>query len=162
MALSGQLHAPGALPPGKQPLVPIGSQAGWVSEPVCTLWRTEKTVASARNRTLAIQPVVHRYTTEVTQLLHTTIGNWYSILENIFTQLPRLESCLTPCVKSSQKHVSGTGEMGNVCSICHKTQKGRSRWTLWYRWENNIKTDLTGIDCDDADWIHLPDDGDHN
>jgi hypothetical protein len=33
MEVSGQLHAPAALPPGKEPLVPIGWGAGWVPEP---------------------------------------------------------------------------------------------------------------------------------
>jgi hypothetical protein len=32
MELSGQLHAPAALPPGKELLVPIGWEAGWVPE----------------------------------------------------------------------------------------------------------------------------------
>jgi hypothetical protein len=27
--VSGQLHAPAALPPGKEPLVSIGQEAGW-------------------------------------------------------------------------------------------------------------------------------------
>jgi hypothetical protein len=29
MEVSGQLHAPAALPPGQEPLVPIGYEAGW-------------------------------------------------------------------------------------------------------------------------------------
>jgi hypothetical protein len=29
MEVSGQLHAPDALPPGKEPLVPIGQEDGW-------------------------------------------------------------------------------------------------------------------------------------
>jgi hypothetical protein len=33
MEVSGQLHAPAALPPGKEPLVPIGQEAGWAPEP---------------------------------------------------------------------------------------------------------------------------------
>jgi hypothetical protein len=36
---SGQLHAAVALPPGKEPLVPIGYEAGWAPEPVWTLLR---------------------------------------------------------------------------------------------------------------------------
>jgi len=31
---SGQLHALATLPPGKEPLVPTGEEAGWASEPV--------------------------------------------------------------------------------------------------------------------------------
>jgi hypothetical protein len=34
MEVSGQLHAPAALPPRKDPAVPIGYEAGWVLEPV--------------------------------------------------------------------------------------------------------------------------------
>jgi len=36
MEVSGQLHAPTALPPGKEPLVPIGCETGWAPEPVWT------------------------------------------------------------------------------------------------------------------------------
>jgi hypothetical protein len=36
--VSGQLHAPAALPPGKEPLVPIGEEAEWAPEPVWTRW----------------------------------------------------------------------------------------------------------------------------
>jgi hypothetical protein len=32
--VSGQLHAPVALPPEKEPLVPIGYETGWIPEPV--------------------------------------------------------------------------------------------------------------------------------
>jgi hypothetical protein len=32
MEVSGQLHAPDALPPGKEPPVPIGQEAGWAPE----------------------------------------------------------------------------------------------------------------------------------
>jgi hypothetical protein len=35
-ALDGQLHAPVALPPGKEPLVLIGWETGWALEPVWT------------------------------------------------------------------------------------------------------------------------------
>jgi hypothetical protein len=36
MEVSGQLHAPAALTPVKEPLVPIGWEAGWDPEPVWT------------------------------------------------------------------------------------------------------------------------------
>jgi hypothetical protein len=29
MEVNGQLHGPAALPPGKEPLVPIGQESGW-------------------------------------------------------------------------------------------------------------------------------------
>jgi hypothetical protein len=31
MEVSGQLHPPAALAPGKEPLVPIGQEAGWAT-----------------------------------------------------------------------------------------------------------------------------------
>jgi hypothetical protein len=34
MGVSGQFYAPAALPPGKEPLVLIGYEAGWTPEPV--------------------------------------------------------------------------------------------------------------------------------
>jgi hypothetical protein len=34
----GELHDPAALPPGKSPLVHIGYEVGWASEPVWTMW----------------------------------------------------------------------------------------------------------------------------
>jgi len=48
MEISSQLHAPAALPPGKQLSVPIGKGAGW---------RTEKFLVAAGNRTPVVQSV---------------------------------------------------------------------------------------------------------
>jgi hypothetical protein len=42
MEVNGQLHAPAALPPGKEALVPIGQEAGWNPEPFWTWWWREK------------------------------------------------------------------------------------------------------------------------
>jgi hypothetical protein len=42
MEVSGQLHAPAALPPGKDPPVPNGQKAGWAPEPFWMLWRIGK------------------------------------------------------------------------------------------------------------------------
>jgi len=36
MEVSGQLHAPVGLSPGKKILVPIGYEAGWAPEPLWT------------------------------------------------------------------------------------------------------------------------------
>jgi hypothetical protein len=47
MEVSGQLHAPAALLPMNQLSVPIGYEAEWAPEPVWTLWRREKSAASA-------------------------------------------------------------------------------------------------------------------
>jgi len=36
--MSGQLHTPAALPQGKEPLVPIGWEAGWAPGPFWMQW----------------------------------------------------------------------------------------------------------------------------
>jgi hypothetical protein len=46
--MSGQLHAPVALPPGKEPPVPTGEETGWAPEEVRMLWR-EKNLALWEN-----------------------------------------------------------------------------------------------------------------
>jgi hypothetical protein len=48
-------------PREKAPLVPIELEAGWVPEPVWRLWSKEKSLAPARNWTLAIQPIASCY-----------------------------------------------------------------------------------------------------
>jgi hypothetical protein len=63
MEVSGQLHAPAALPPPprKELTVSIWQEAGWTLESIWTLWRREKS-CTAENRTLALHPVARRYT----------------------------------------------------------------------------------------------------
>jgi hypothetical protein len=57
MEVSGQLHAPVALLPGKEPLVPIGQEAGWAPEPFWMRWWREKFPAPPPgNRTLEPRP----------------------------------------------------------------------------------------------------------
>jgi hypothetical protein len=57
MEANGQLHALDALPPEKEPLVPIGWEAGWTPKTVWTRWRRDKIPANARNRTTVAQSV---------------------------------------------------------------------------------------------------------
>jgi hypothetical protein len=52
MEVSCQIHDPAALPPGKEPLVPIGYEAGWAREPFWTRWWREKFPAPTGNLTL--------------------------------------------------------------------------------------------------------------
>jgi hypothetical protein len=47
-----------ALPPGKRPPVPIGQEAGWAPELVCTQRLEEESFASADDRTPVVQSVV--------------------------------------------------------------------------------------------------------
>jgi hypothetical protein len=63
MKVCGWLHAPFDLsPPGKELSVPIGEQAGWVPEPVWTLWNTVKSLDLAGNQTPVVQSVARHYT----------------------------------------------------------------------------------------------------
>jgi hypothetical protein len=60
MKVSGQIHAPAVLTPGKEPPVPIG-ESEWTPEPVWTLWRRRE-CCTAGNRTWAFQSIARRYT----------------------------------------------------------------------------------------------------
>jgi len=51
MEVSGQLHAPSALPPGKDPPMHIGQEAVWDPRTGLDAVATSKTPAFARNRT---------------------------------------------------------------------------------------------------------------
>jgi hypothetical protein len=55
MEVSGHLHAPAAVLRRKSPLVPIGQEAVWASEPVWALWKREKSL------TPAVQPLTCHY-----------------------------------------------------------------------------------------------------
>jgi hypothetical protein len=65
MEVSGQIHAPAALPPGKEPLVPIGI-GGWVGLRTVLGTVVKRKIPSPRQesnpRTPIVQPVALRYT----------------------------------------------------------------------------------------------------
>jgi hypothetical protein len=62
MEVSGQLHAPVALPLGKEPLVPIGQEAGWASQSVYTLWEVKRNLLLLSGiESRPFSPVVRRY-----------------------------------------------------------------------------------------------------
>jgi hypothetical protein len=62
--VSGQLHALATLPLGKEPLVPIGKEAGWAPEPIWTnLERREiLPLLGLKLLPLAVQPIASLYT----------------------------------------------------------------------------------------------------
>jgi len=63
MELSGQLHAPAALPSGKEPAVPIQYEAWWAPEPVWTRCRKIPSLPPpAGNRTPIIRSPLVIYT----------------------------------------------------------------------------------------------------
>jgi hypothetical protein len=71
MEKSGQLHASAALPPEKDPLLPIGWEAVWAPEPVWTGGggKEKNSQPLPGLEPPIIQPIVHRYTTEVSRFL---------------------------------------------------------------------------------------------
>jgi hypothetical protein len=66
MEMSGQLHAPASLLPEKEPLVPIGQEAGWTPESRSGRGGEEKMSQFLRGlEPPIIQTVSQRYTTEL-------------------------------------------------------------------------------------------------
>jgi hypothetical protein len=60
--MSGQFHAPAALPPGKQSQVPIRQEAGWTpKQPVRSLGKRRNSFP-CRELTTGVQHVARRYT----------------------------------------------------------------------------------------------------
>jgi hypothetical protein len=58
MEVSDRLHAPAALPPGKHHAVTRGYEAGWAPELFWELWKGEKSLASAWNRTPSLLTIL--------------------------------------------------------------------------------------------------------
>jgi hypothetical protein len=68
LEVSGQLHAPAALPPGKSPRYPFYRRLGGrTPEPIWTIWRSENFFTLTGLELpppppLVVQPVASRYT----------------------------------------------------------------------------------------------------
>jgi hypothetical protein len=67
MEVSGQLHAPAALPPGKQPLEPIGKESGWAPERYGHGGEEKNSEPLPALETLIIQAVAQRCTTSLSR-----------------------------------------------------------------------------------------------
>jgi hypothetical protein len=59
--VSGQLHAPAALPLGKETMVPIGQESGWTPEPVRMISKNFSPYRDSKSDLSAVQPVASRY-----------------------------------------------------------------------------------------------------
>jgi hypothetical protein len=68
MEVSGQLHVPAALPPGKEPLVPTGQEVGWTPEPVWMIWRRGNSwpYQDLNSDPSVVQPIASHYTNYAT------------------------------------------------------------------------------------------------
>jgi hypothetical protein len=71
MEVSGQLHAPSALPSEKDLPLFIEQEAGWAPKPVWKLWRRDKILAPAGTRTTVLRTSIPylRYCTDYTLYL---------------------------------------------------------------------------------------------
>jgi hypothetical protein len=67
-----------ALPPGKEPPIPIGREAGWAPEPVWTQGLEEKSSASVGDRIPIVQPVVRHCTDWATAAPNSIYSRWIS------------------------------------------------------------------------------------
>jgi hypothetical protein len=85
MEVSGQLHSPAALFPGKQPPVPIRQQAGWVPETLRTLWRSENPLSLPGFKRLPLDRPALAYWV----LVHNELeGMWKEAVVDSFKILP--------------------------------------------------------------------------
>jgi hypothetical protein len=62
--VSGRLHGPAALTPGKETTLHIGCEAGWTPESVHTMWRRENSwlFRDSNSDPSVVQPIVSSYT----------------------------------------------------------------------------------------------------
>jgi hypothetical protein len=62
MEVSGQLHAPAALSPGENLLVPTGWEVGWIPTGLESVKQKQKFLAPVGNRTPDVQAIARCYT----------------------------------------------------------------------------------------------------
>jgi hypothetical protein len=76
LEVSGQLHSPTTLPPGKEPSVPIGYEFGWTPQSVWTTWRRENSwpYGDSNSNPSVVQPIASCYT-GYALLAHNNINN---------------------------------------------------------------------------------------
>jgi hypothetical protein len=87
-----------ALPPGKEPSVPIVQETGWAPEPVWTQRLEERSSASVGDRTPAVQSVVRHYTDWATAALLITLiqkERIHMLLQQIILRSVQMNSCIT-------------------------------------------------------------------
>jgi hypothetical protein len=121
--VSGQLYAPAALPPGEEPPVPIGYEAGWAPEPVWTLWSREKSIAPAGDWTPAAQP---------TEL---------SPLTTRFQRLNLYSGAVYTCIPWLELHRDWNWPMSH-------TGNGHFWGYLWEHWRRGNQNKIPGTLCE--------------
>jgi hypothetical protein len=147
MGVSGQRHTPAALlPPGKGPLVPIGQEAGWASEPVWTQEAIGKMPCPRRESNPdrpVVQPVVRHYTAWANPAHH--IMN--STVKKREKNFPTRYYCRWTISFHSRNNFMGHDDQGTItsqvtsCTTHHSTQC-HERWPFlciltFHHFENN-------------------------
>lgn len=82
MEVSGKIHNPSTLQPGKGIPVPVAYEAGWIPESVWTLWRI-KYIAPTGNRIPTIQSVAISAEASVSLLNTYTAGKYRCDVQQI-------------------------------------------------------------------------------
>jgi hypothetical protein len=125
--VSGQLHVPAALSPGKKPPVPIGKEAGWSPEPVWMTWRRGNSwpYRNSNSDPSFVQLVASRYTDWATPAPKISWVERHTIFHIHF-----------PCAVPATSH------------LC--TYKPYCSWRRMGEWRYSSTIILLGIRCD---WV---------
>jgi hypothetical protein len=131
MEVSGQLRVPIALPPAKEPPIPIGFEARWVPQPAWTLWNREKYFLPAGNWTPAVQPIARRYT----DLAISAPITFYTYL-NLKCRSSFWQPCIYAIVMQSfyrEECIRAFLSVGIVCYLCNLRRAPVLRFRLILR-----------------------------
>jgi hypothetical protein len=135
MDVSGQLHVPTVLPPGKEPLVPTGYEAGWVPEPFWTCWWSEKFPAPTGNRTL--QPrssgsYLVAIPTELSRLVYCK----YKSISVTYITLQRFSNCFSLSLFKYLFYWKRSKYMRFIFCIIYRFDMMSCLWESWEIWKS--------------------------
>jgi hypothetical protein len=124
MEVSGQLHAPAALPPGKEPLIPTRWKAGWASEPLWTRWGIDKFPAPAgtRNPDHSAHPV-----SKLSEARLIIVVSYLVIIISAGSTSPKITHSQRPPMRGLG-HVARMAEMRNANKMLVGEPKGKDQW----------------------------------
>jgi hypothetical protein len=123
--MSGQLHCPVALPPGKEPPIPIGYEVGWTAEPAWTIWRQYR---NSNSDPSDVESVTSCYT-DCTTACH--------LAANIGSELEVVTACKTLVEPIAFRNVSNGVPQAADNVLLHSRVKGR-----WFHYHPLVRCSL--------------------